>query len=103
METHDIHPEDDNTIALDVPVQRGQTLIDNVTVRKPNAGELRGIQLAELLQLDVASLIKVIPRLTPLNAAEVGALDPADLLAIGTKVAGFLLQKQVKTAASLTA
>jgi hypothetical protein len=103
MQTADTLPVDDTTVVLDVPVQRGQTLIEQVIVRKPNAGELRGIQLAELLQLDVTSLIKVIPRLTSLTAVEVGTLDPADLLAIGTQVVGFLLQKQVKTAASLAA
>ena len=96
---------DDNTITLDTPVKRGKTEITQVTLRKPSSGELRGIQLAELIQLDVASLIKVIPRLSNpgLTAPEVANLDPADLLAIGGKVVGFLLQKSAKTDASLVA
>lgn len=96
---------EDNTITLDTPVKRGKTEIAQITLRKPSSGELRGIQLAELIQLDVASLIKVIPRLSNpgLTAPEVANLDPADLLAIGGKVVGFLLQKSAKTGASLVA
>lgn len=96
---------DENTVALDTPIQRGKQIISTVTLRKPCAGELRGIHLAELLNLDVASLIKVIPRISSpgITAPEAAGMDPADLLAIGGKVVGFLLQKQAKTDASLVA
>jgi hypothetical protein len=95
----------ENTVALDTPIKRGTQEIDSITLRKPNAGELRGIHLAELLNLDVASLIKVIPRISSpgITAPEAAGMDPADLLAIGGKVVGFLLQKQAKTDASLVA
>jgi hypothetical protein len=96
---------DENTVELDTPIQRGNQLISTVTLRKPCAGELRGIHLAELLNLDVTSLIKVIPRISSpgITAPEAAGMDPADLLAIGGKVVGFLLQKQAKTDASLVA
>jgi hypothetical protein len=96
---------DENTVELDTPIQRGKQIISTVTLRKPCAGELRGIHLAELLNLDVASLIKVIPRISSpgITAPEAAGMDPADLLAIGGKVVGFLLQKQAKTDASLVA
>ncbi len=95
----------ENTVPLDTPIKRGMQEITSITLRKPNAGELRGIHLAELLNLDVGSLIKVLPRISSpaLNAAEAASMDPADLLAIGGKVVGFLLQKQTKTDASLVA
>ncbi|MNL67256.1 Phage tail protein E [compost metagenome] len=53
----------------------------------------------------MASLIKVIPRISApgITAPEAAGMDPADLLAIGGKVVGFLLQKQAKTDASLVA
>ncbi|MFB4400347.1 phage tail assembly protein [Pseudomonas inefficax] len=94
---------DDNTVELDTPVKRGNTVIDTVTLRKPTAGELRGLHLAELLNWDVGSLIKLLPRICQLNAQEVAQLDPADLVALGGKVTGFLLQKQTKKDASLVA
>lgn len=96
---------DDNTVILDTPIRRGTTSIDSITLRKPNSGELRGISLAELLNMDVNSLVKVVPRICSptLTAIEVTSMDPADLFALGTKVSGFLLQKSMKTDASLVA
>lgn len=105
-EQPDIQPlADDNTVILDTPIHRGTTTINNITLRKPNSGELRGVSLSELLQMDVNSLVKVVPRISSptLTAIEVTSMDPADLFAIGTKVSGFLLQKSMKTDASLVA
>lgn len=105
MDTTEAQPitQDDNTVLLDTPVKRGNQEIDQVTLRKPSSGELRGLNLSELLQLDVGSLIKLLPRISNLNEYEASKLDPADLVAIGTKVVGFLLQKRTKTDASLVA
>ena len=96
---------DDNSVTLDTPIRRGATNIDSITLRKPSSGELRGVSLSDLLNLDVASLIKVIPRIRNpgITAVEAAGLDPADLVAMGSKVIGFLLQKSVKTDASLVA
>lgn len=94
------HP---NRVFLDTPVKRGKTLIEYVDLRKPCSGELRGISLGDLAQLDVASLIKLLPRISPLTSQEVAALEPADLMAFGAKVIDFLLQKQAKNDAFLTA
>jgi hypothetical protein len=83
------------TIPLDTPLFRGDTNITEVTLRKPTAGELRGTSLTELLQMDVGTLIKVIPRVSSptLTEAEVAAMDPADLTQLGGTVASFLLPK----------
>ncbi|AQT95926.1 phage tail assembly protein [Pseudomonas azotoformans] len=105
-EQPDVQPlADDNTVTLDTPIRRGTTSIDSITLRKPNSGELRGVSLAELLQIDVNSLVKVLPRISSptLTSIEVTSMDPADLFALGTKVCGFLLQKSMKTDSSLVA
>lgn len=83
------------TVRLDTPIQRGAGAVETIVVRKPNAGALRGISLAELLQLNVSALVTVLPRVTEptLLKQEVEAMDPADLVALGTAVAGFLLPK----------
>lgn len=96
---------DENTVVLDSPIRRGVTTIDRITLRKPSSGELRGVSLVDLLQMDVASLIKVVPRISSptLTAIEVSGMDPADLLALSSKISGFLLQKSAKTDASLVA
>jgi hypothetical protein len=98
-------PEDDNSVTLDTPIIRGKILIDSITLRKPQAGELRGVHLVELLNMDVATLIKILPRISnpSITAPEAAGMDPADLLACGSKISGFLLQKSVKADASLAA
>ncbi|PBJ21170.1 Phage tail protein E [Pseudomonas ogarae] len=98
-------PVDDNTVTLDTPIIRGKTIIDSITLRKPQSGELRGVHLVDLLNMDVATLIKILPRISApgITAPEAASMDPADLLACGSKISGFLLQKSVKTDASLVA
>lgn len=96
---------DDNTITLDTPIRRGETVIDKITLRKPRSGELRGVSLTDLLQMDVNALCMVLPRIsTPMVLKqEAGDLDPADLVQIGTKVAAFLLTKATLASASPSA
>lgn len=87
-----------DVIVLDTPLQRGTTQITEVTLRKPNAGELRGINLADLLQLNATALVTVLPRITmpTLTPPECAQLDPADLIELGTKVAGFFIRKSIR-------
>jgi hypothetical protein len=92
------------TITLDQPIQRGAETIHQVTLRTPSAGELRGCNLTDLLQMDVAALQTVLPRITlpTLTKVDIGNLDPADLLQLGAEVAGFLLPKAARPEASPT-
>ena len=86
------------TITLDTPIARGETTIDEIIVRKPTAGELRGVALSDVLQLQVDALVKITPRLSSpaLTEPEMRNLDPADLVQIGGVIAGFLLTKRAK-------
>lgn len=86
------------TITLDTPLTRGETAITELRLRKPTSGELRGVSLADVLQMQTDALITLIPRLsTPsLTATEVRQMDPADLVQCGGEIAGFLLTKRAK-------
>ena len=53
-----------NRITLETPIPRGDDPITSITLRKPAAGELRGVALSDLLRLDVAALITVLPRIS---------------------------------------
>jgi len=83
------------TVTLDEPITRGDETITALTLRKPSAGELRGVSLLELAQLDVGALHKVLPRITTptLTEHDISRLCPADLLAIGAEIAGFFARK----------
>jgi len=89
-----------NTITLDVPIQRGSNAIAEITLRKPNAGELRGLSLQRLHQADADELLKLLPRITmpSLTPHECAQLDPADLSEAGGVVISFLLKKAVRDA-----
>lgn len=54
----------ENVITLDNPVKRGEQVIEQVTLMKPNAGTLRGVSLAAVANSEVDALIKVLPRMT---------------------------------------
>ncbi len=84
-----------NTITLETPLKRGDTEITTVTFRKPSSGELRGLSLTAVLEMEVDSLIKLLPRITTPSLAEheVSQLDVADLVQAGNQVATFLVPK----------
>lgn len=90
------------TIILDGPVMMGEkTLIDagqEVTIRKPNSGHLRGLSLSDLNRLDVTALQTLLPRITTPTIARGAELDPADLMQLGGEVMDFLLPSAVKAA-----
>ncbi|QKV52381.1 phage tail assembly protein [Comamonas antarctica] len=89
---------DENTVKLDQPLKRGEQFIETVTLRKPRSGELRGIKLTELLNLDVVALQMLMPRITTptLTTQDVAALDPADLTELGVRVASFFVRKSIR-------
>lgn len=86
------------TVDLDTPITRGEQTIGMVQLRKPRSGELRGLSLVSLGQLEVDEVRKLLPRITTptLTVADVDALDPADLLSLGAEIADFLLPKRAK-------
>lgn len=94
-----------HTVTLDTPIQRGSQTVTHVTLRRPLSGELRGLSLASLLQLDVAQLQMLLPRITAplLTRAEIDQLDPADLVQLGVEVTGFFLTKADRLPLSPTA
>lgn len=82
---------DIETVEFDTPIVRGELTISEVNINKPKTGALRGLSLADLLKLDVDTVIKLIPRVStpPLAEHEVANLDPSDFLTISTAVVGF--------------
>ncbi len=85
----------DHQVTLDRPIQRAGQTIAALQLRKPTAGELRGLSLVAVLQMDVDAIATLLPRISAptIHKPECLAMDPADLLACGIVVAGFLQQK----------
>lgn len=93
-------PQNIRTITLDTPIVRGEQTIGFVQLRKPAAGELRGLTLNALHQCDYGALETLLPRITipTLTKQDVAGLDPADLTQFAGEVMDFLLPKSVKSA-----
>ncbi|WP_318389663.1 phage tail assembly protein [Enterobacter sp.] len=88
------------TVTLDAPVVRGTMSITEIVVRKPNSGALRGARLQALMDMDVDSMMLVLPRVTTpaLTRAEVAMLEPGDLLQLSLELVSFLLPKSATSA-----
>ena len=80
-------------VTLATAIQRGETSIDKLMLRKPKAGELRGLSLQDVITSDITALLTLVPRISnpPLTADEADGLDPADLAEIGGIVRGFFM------------
>jgi len=86
-------------VKLDAPVVRGNATVNEVTVRKPQSGALRGTRLQALMEMDVDSMMVVIPRVTSpaLTKAELLTMEPGDLINLSVEVVNFLLPKSVRS------
>ena len=49
-------------IQLEKPIPRGEGQIDTITLRKPDAGALRGIVLSDLLRMEAGAVADLLPR-----------------------------------------
>lgn len=88
------------TITLEEPIVRGEQVIETIELRRPQAGELRGLSLSDLLNMEVTAVIKLAPRICRpvLLGQEIAALPPQDLVSIAAEIAGFLLPKSAREA-----
>lgn len=80
-----------NTIDLDQPITRGDNTINQITLRRPLGGDLRGLTLIDVSMAKVDALTTLLPRIsTPvIHANNVKNMDAADLMDVGLSVAGF--------------
>lgn len=88
------------TFTLTEPIARGDATIGVITLRKPKAGELRGLKVEELFATDVNTLFLLLPRISQptLTAQDIAGLDTEDLLEIAGAVKGFFLNAATRAA-----
>lgn len=87
------------TVTLEEAIVRGTTTISDIIVRKPNSGALRGVRLQALMEMDVDSMMLVLPRVTApaLTKNDLLLMSPGDLISLSIEVVSFLLPKSVKS------
>ncbi len=76
---------------LIVPIKVGETEITQLTLNKPNTGQLRGCKLVDVLQMDVDAHAILIPRIcNELSSSQLFMkLDTSDVVVVMSKVVGF--------------
>ncbi len=86
------------TIELESPIMRGETEIKTLQLRKPASGELRGLSLTRVLNMDTDILFELLPRITipPLVTPEIEGMDVADLTACAHEIADFFTPVSLK-------
>ena len=81
------------TIDLKHPLAMGEGAkdIDTITLRRPMAGDLRGVKLVDLMQMDADAVCQLVARISSplLPAGRFWELDAADLLNVSVEVVGF--------------
>ncbi|MDE9483532.1 phage tail assembly protein [Xenorhabdus bovienii] len=94
-----ITPPEQATVTLEEPIARGGAAITDIIVRKPNSGALRGVRLQALMEMDVDSVMLVLPRITApaLTKNDLLLMSPGDLINLSIEVVNFLLPKSVKS------
>ncbi|WP_142847075.1 phage tail assembly protein [Telmatospirillum sp. J64-1] len=73
------------------PIPYGDKDLTEITLRRPMAGDLRGIKLRGLHDMEVDTLLAIVPRIaTPqITAGQLAAMDAADTLRLIEEVSGF--------------
>lgn len=82
-------------VPMQTPIVRKGETITKLQIMRPRTGDLRGLLLADVLQMKTDAIATLLPRITvpTLTKAEVEEIDPADLVSCGVEVAGFLVPK----------
>lgn len=80
------------TVILTRPLKRGEQEITEVTLREPFAGELRGLEMFDVIRMGVNAHRTLVPRISNITANEFDALAPRDLLSVNTEVVGFFTE-----------
>lgn len=88
------------TVTLVEPIVRGETRIEKITLRKPKAGELRGLSLQDIMRNEATALLQLIPRVSepPLTAHEADNLEADDFAEISGAIRGFFMTTSEKQA-----
>ena len=80
------------TVSLSEPIIMGVDQITSLSIRRPKAGEMRGLNMVNLAQMDVDAYFELLPRIcTPIIPSEViqEHMDIADLVACMKAVSEF--------------
>lgn len=89
--------DNEMTYELEYPITlgAGAQVIKQITIRKPYAGEMRGLSLQDIVSSEVDTISTLLPRITSpiIHKQMVDELDPVDLNVISRGIVSFFSTK----------
>ncbi|KAA9181544.1 phage tail assembly protein [Delftia tsuruhatensis] len=91
------------TVTLETPIKREGGDLAKIQIIKPQTGDLRGVSLVELMQMNTDAIVKVLPRVSHPSIVphEVKDMDITDVLQVGTELVNFLLPASARDQAGV--
>ncbi len=86
------------TVTLVEPIARASGAVGTLMLRKPAAGEMRGLKLQDLMQADIGAILTLIPRIADpfITEVEAAKLSSEDIAEIGGTIVGFFMSPAQK-------
>lgn len=93
---------DSVTVSLSQPLTLGDKSYSELTFKAPRVGDLRGLKLVDLIQMDVRFLLGLLPRICTPHITEdhVQALPATDLFQCFDRVNAFFMPAASRTTSS---
>lgn len=84
--------KENTTVTLAVPIEKeGEETIKSVALREPKSGEMRGLSFTKIMEMDVETMMTLIPRISSLTERDMINLKPINYAPLFTGVAGFFV------------
>lgn len=88
-------PNETTTVELATPIeQEGKEPVHKVELRKPNAGNLRGLKFSAVLEMDFDTMSQLIPKISNLTTRDMLNIDPVNYAPLFMGVAGFFVNTE---------
>jgi hypothetical protein len=78
-------------VTMAVPFEKNGDTVTCVELRKPCAGDLRGLTLTEVVSMDFTSCGTLLTRISNLNERDVLNLEPENLTPLLIEIANFFI------------
>ncbi len=80
-----------STVTLPVPIEKDGKEITEIELRKPCAGNLRGLSLLGVCEMQFEAACTLLPRISILNERDLLNMDVANLAPLMTEIASFFV------------
>lgn len=90
-------PQTTQTVTLSNAIEIDGQKVTEITLRKPKAGELRGLSMVDILRMDVSTMFRLLPRITmpPVSDIQLSSeIETDDFTAMAAKTLIFFAKPE---------